>query len=139
MNHYKKLPPGAFKCLYEAEMYLLKPRKKVMYEENREPFVGLRYLIYSFYSRVYFERVVDSEQVEENVEHWVGRGLIWLWPTERNKDTIREQVEKAKKGYYPLMRLRQAEIDHQRHILTGNKGDGHKTKNRLFRQIRYKK
>ena len=53
---HKTRPEGAFRCRYEAEVYQLKNRKKVMYEANRELRVGYRYLIWSNYARVYYER-----------------------------------------------------------------------------------
>lgn len=136
---HKTIPKGAVKVKYEAEFYQLKERKKVMYQNNRQLRVGLRYLIWSRYSRCWFERSVREYDDEEDYRYYVNLGWLWLYPTEENKEEIRADVAKSKMGYYALMKKRQIEADHERHLLHGNKGDGYKTRNKFYRQIRYNK
>ena len=65
-------------------------------------------------------------------------GWMWLWPTEENKEIIREDVKKGKMKYWDLMRKRQLEIDHEHHLLYGNRGDGFQFKKMFYRRERYK-
>lgn len=98
---------------------------------------GLRYLIYSRYSKRYYERVLDTETLPENIEYYFKQGVLYLWPDEETKQEIREDVEKHKMGYYPLQEKRQTELNHQRHLLYGNKQDAYKTRDRIYRKKRY--
>jgi hypothetical protein len=134
---HKKLPVGAVKAKYEAEFYRLKERKKVLYEQNKELHIGLRYLIWSRYARCYYERVVNEETDADKITYYLKRGFLYLYPTEQNKEDIRDDVKKHKMGYYPLMEKRQTELNHQRHLLFGNKQDAYKTKDKIFRKKRY--
>ena len=134
---HKKLPDGAFKAKYESEFHILKQRKKVLYEQNKELHIGLRYLIWSRYARCYYERVINEETDADNITYYLKRGFLYLYPTEQNKEDIREDVKKHKMGYYPLMEKRQMELDHERHLRFGNKQDAYKTKDKMFRKKRY--
>ena len=110
-----------------------------MYDSNKELFIGLRYLIWSKYAKCWYERVIDTETLPENIAYYAKAGVLWLWPTDENKEDIKADVEKHKMGYYKLMEKRQLEIDHEHHLLYGNKGDGYKYKNNWYRTKRYKK
>lgn len=136
---HRTLPDGAYKARYEAEFYVLRERKKVMYEDNRTLHVGLRYLIWSSYSRRFYVRTVKEHDDGEDYRYYVGAGYLWIYPTEENKDAIREDVERHGLGYYALQEKRQTEVDHERHIKYGNKGDGWQYKQKIFRKIRYEK
>ena len=136
---HKTLPEGALKVKKEAQFYRLKKRKKVMYESNKELHVGMRYLIWSRFARVWYERVVDEGTLEDNINWYTMCGWLWLYPTETNKNEIREDVEKHKIGYWALMEKRQTEIDHENHLRYANKGDGFRYKDMDYRRRRYKK
>jgi hypothetical protein len=100
---HKNLPRGAVKCRYESEMYRLKYRKKMLYEDNRELFIGLRYLLWSRYSRMYYERVIDNETLPENLAWYIRAGWLFIWPTSDNKDLIREDTNKANLGWRQIL------------------------------------
>lgn len=130
---------GCWKMRYEAEVYRLKTRKKVLYTENREIHAGLRMLLWSRYAGVWYIRHLNKETLEENIYYYQSYGWLWVYPTDENKQAIREDVKKNKMGYWPLMEKRQAEMDHQRHIQDANRGDGYKYKEMMFRKKRYNK
>ena len=136
---HDKLPEGCWKAIYEAEFYRLKKRKKVLYEENRELKHGLRHLIWSRYARIWYERTIDEHTLDENIYWYHKCGWLCIYPTEENKEDIREDVEKSGMGYWPLMRKRQLEIDHERHLQFGEKGNGFEYKKMWFRKERYNK
>ena len=85
---------------------------------------GLRYLIWSRYARVYYERILNPlQETEENIIYYVKQGLLHLWPNEDNKEEIREDTKNENLGYWKLMYRRQTEIDFDRQKrgdLTGN-------------------
>ena len=83
-------------------MYRLLPRKKNLYKDNREYREGIRYLIWSFYSRKYYERYLSPAEPEENIVYFVNRGILFLYPDEQHKQEIREEVEKSGLSYYKL-------------------------------------
>jgi hypothetical protein len=123
---HKKLPEeGCWRMRHEVEMYRLLPRKKLMYEFNRTFKQGIRYLIYSRYARVWYQRELDSEATtEEDISYFMEVKLLWLFPTEEYKEEIREDVEKAGIGYFQLMARRQAEMDWERLSQEKNDGNG---------------
>jgi len=135
---HKELPDGAYKAKFESEFYELKERKKVMYDSNKQLRTGLRYLIWSKYARVWYEREIDEHTLPDNIAYYFDAGWLWLWPTEENKGAIRDDVQKSKMGYQKLMEKRQLEIDHEHHLLYGNKADGYQFKNMDYRRKRYK-
>ena len=134
---HKRLPEGTVKVRYEAQFYRLKPRKKVAYSANIELHIGLRYLIWSRYARCFYERVVDDNTLPENISYYTKPGILFLWPTEENRQEIKEDVAKHKTSYWQMIEKRQLEVDHERHLLYANKGDAYLTKNKQFRQKRY--
>lgn len=136
---HRKLPEGAWRARYEAEFYKLKPRKKVAYENNKELRVGLRHLIWSKYAHCFYERRITDGTLPENITYYTKAKLLYLWPDEENKKEIREDVEKHKMGYWTLMQKRQLEMEHERHLVVGNKGEAYKTKDQIFRDKRYKR
>jgi len=118
---HKTLPDGAYKCRWEAEFYVLKKHKRMAYEANRTLHEGLRYLIWSNFSRCWYERVIDTQTLEDNIGYYAKAGLLWIWPTEESKETIRADVKKAGLSYTQLMTRRQNEIDIERHKHHGHK------------------
>ena len=73
-------------------------------------------------------------ETEEDISYFLSYGWLWLYPTEEQKEEIREDVEKNGIGYYPLMRRRQAEMNWERHNATRNDGNGW-----LYRMDKYKR
>lgn len=141
---HSTLPSGAWRARYEAEFYRLKKRKRQLYEGNRE-FKPIRYLIFSRYSRIYYERTLSDADTEENIAYYLSQGLLFIYPTDEDKQEIREDVEKEELGYWPLNERRQAEMDWDRQRQTRNDGNGflyrlnkkRDTINRL--KVKYKK
>lgn len=105
------------------------------YEENRVLHEGLRYLIWSRFSKRWYERVVDKATLEDNIGYYSQAGMLWIYPTEENKETIREDVKKSGLTYKELMTRRQAEIDIERHKKWGNKGDGYRYWQKYRREL----
>lgn len=138
MKLYKKLPQGAYKAMVEAEAYVLKSRKRFMYESNRNLHMGLRYLVWSRYAKGFWERTVTEITDPVDIGYYLLRGWIWWWPTEENKDTIKSDVHKSGLGYRDLMTRRQAEIDKERNELYGNRGNGWQYYKKHFQEIRDK-
>ena len=135
MQIHHKLPEGCAKALFESEFYRLRYRKKMLYEDNREFREGLRYLIWSRYGRCWWERTLGTyNETEEDISYFLSYGWLWLYPTEEQKEEIREDVEKNGIGYYPLMKRRQAEMNWERHNATRNDGNGW-----LYRMDKYKR
>jgi len=109
---HEKLPPkGCWKVKYVSELYQLKPRKRQMYRDNREFRYGIRYLIYSRYARVWYERELTDQETEENLEYYVAMGWVWLWPTEEHQEKIREEVEANGISYFALRYRQQQEME----------------------------
>jgi hypothetical protein len=106
---HKKLPEGSFRPKWRSELYELLPRKKRMYPENRKLRVGYRYLLYSKYAKVFYERVIDEHTLDENLHYYLTYGILFLWPTEETIGQIREEMEQAQLSYRELMWRRQAE------------------------------
>ena len=120
----KEIPEGAVKCKYEAELYKLKKKKRIAKEDNLEMREGMRYLLWSRYARGYYERRLDSVKTTSDIlAYYILQGWIWLWPTDEFKDEIRADVKKSGRKYYELMKLRQTELDQERHERTGHKGN----------------
>jgi len=120
---HDKLPDGCWKARYEAEFYRLLPRKRQAYEGNRE-FKSIRYLIFSKYSRKFYERTLSDADTEENIAYYLLQGLLYIYPTDEDKEEIREDVEKEKLGYWLLNKRRQAEMDWDRQRGLRNDGNG---------------
>jgi len=124
---HDKLPDGAWKARYEAEFYRLLPRKRQMYDGNYEVKEGLRYLIWSHYARKYYERTLNPLQdTEENIQYYVKQGVMYIWPTEDNKQEIREDVEREKLSYWKLMYRRNMELEFDRNKNNKHTGNGDK-------------
>jgi len=86
-----------------------------MYEGNYELKENLRYLIWSPYAKVYYERRVNLLQdSEDNIQYYIKKGYLYIWPDEDNQQEIREDVKNEKLGYWDLMLRRQTEIDFDR-------------------------
>lgn len=136
---HSEIPKGAYKARWEAEFYRLKPRKRVAYDANKELRMGLRYLIWSRYSRRWYERTINEGTDPKQLGIVVTRGLVWIWPTEENKSDIRADVVKHGGKYEALMIKRQLEIDHEHHLLYANRQDGFQFKNKDYRERRYGK
>jgi len=128
-----KRPEDAFKCKYEAELYRLKPRKRIAYEKNIELRLGLRYVLWSRYSRRFYIRQIQDQTSPDTLAYYIALGWLWLWPTEENKDEIRTDVKKSKRSYYDLMKLRQTELDQERHALMGHRQNAFQ-----YLQMKYK-
>jgi len=126
MEIHRKLPEGSYKPKYEAEFYRLLPRKRQLYENNRELRKGLRYLIWSRYSRCWWERVLSDTDTEENIRYYLSMGWLVIWPTEEQKQDIRDEVEREQLGYWTLNYRRQTEMDHERHKMGKKVGNGDK-------------
>lgn len=112
---HRAVPDGAYKARYESEFYRLLPRKRQMYDGNYEVKTGMRYLIWSRYARVYYERHMDpSRETEENIQYFVQQGMLHIWPTEEDKEEIKADVANEKLNYWRLMYRRQTELDFDR-------------------------
>jgi hypothetical protein len=139
MQIHNTLPEGAWRARDESEFYQLLPRKKNLYEENRELREGLRYLIWSRYARRYYERILDKQATtEEDISYYLQRNWLFIYPTEENKNWIREEVEKHKLGYWKLMRRRQGEMDWERHNQKRNDGNGYAYRMEKYKQEKNK-
>lgn len=136
MQYHKTLPEdGCWRAVYESEFYRLRYRKKMLYEDNREFKEGLRYLIWSSYGRRWYERrLLTGITTEEDISYYVGRKMLWIYPEEDHREEIREEVEKAKLPYWELMKIRQAEMDFERHSQLRNDGDGFKYKMMVYKR-----
>jgi len=121
---HDELPTGTYSPLYESEFYRLLPRKRQLYEENRTLRYGLRILLWSRYSRRWYERVINEETLDETLAYYFFMGLVRIYPTEENKEEIREDVTKSGLGYKTLMYRRQQEMEWERKKNTGNDGNG---------------
>ena len=123
---HRRLPDsGVWKAKFEAEFYRLLPRKRQMYEGNYEMKAGLRYLIFSRYARVYYERRLNPlQETEENIIYYVKHGLLYLWPNEEDQEEIRLDTQNEKLSYWKLMYRRQTELDFDRREKMGRTGDG---------------
>ena len=135
MQIHHKLPEGAVRARYESEFYRLRHRKKMLYEDNREFRPELRYLIWSRYGRCWWERTLGTyNETEEDISYFLSYGWLFLYPTDEQKEEIREDVEKNGIGYYPLMARRQAEMNWERHNQIRNTGNGYQ-----WRMDKYKR
>lgn len=139
MKIHRRLPEGAKRSRYETEFYVLRGRARMMYIDNYDMRVNLRYLIWSQFARAWYERVVREEDLPENYRYYHNRRMLWLWPTEENKEEMLEETKKAKVGWYSMNKKRQTELDHDRLLKEGNKGDGFQTRNQMYKDIRYKR
>jgi len=136
--HYK-LPEGSKKAVYEAEFYQLKARKRVLYEDNREFRTGLRYLIWSQYARVFYERVLDHKSTtEEDISYYLLKGILYVYPTEQNREDILKDIKSSQLGYYTLMKRRTAEMDYERKVNERNDGNGYQHKLHVYKHIKDK-
>ena len=136
---HRKLPEGAWKARTESEFYRLKHRKRVLYEDNRELKEGLRYLIWSRYARAFYERLLDPRATtEDDISYYQLHGLLFLYPTEENKEEIREDVAQSQLGYWLLMERRQAEMNYERKMKERNNGDGYQYQVQLYKRIKDK-
>ena len=124
---HKKLPTtGCWKVRYVSEMYRLLPRKRQLYRDNRELRYGMRYLIWSRFSRTYYERTLSLTETEENIEYYIAMQWVWLWPTEEQQEEIREEVEKAGIGYFKLRYRQQNEMEWEDLKDRRNTGNGYR-------------
>jgi len=139
MQSHKTLPEGSFKAKYESQFYRLKKGKKMLYESNREFKEGMRYLIWSRYSRQWYERrLLTGSTTEEDIAYYLNRQMLWLYPEEEHKQEIRDEVEKAKLPYWELMKRRQGEMDWDRIQRERNDGNGFKLRMKLYKEAKNK-
>jgi len=124
---HKTLPDGAWKAKYESEFYRLIGRKRQMYTGNYEMKYNLRYLVFSKYARVFYERILDEEkEPEENIRYYIQCGILWMYPTGEQQEEIREDCKKENLGYWKLMFRRQQELDWDRQRRGKPTGNGDK-------------
>ena len=97
-----------------------------MYPENRQLREGMRYLVWSRYAKVFYERVIDEHTLDENLFYYLERGWVYLWPDEEMVEVIREEIENEKIGYRELMWRRQCEWDYYDRHNGPPTGDGDK-------------
>ena len=128
-----KRPEGSYRAIYESELYRLKHRKRIAYEKNIELRLGMRYLVWSRFSRRYYIRHIDDRTTPDTLAYYLALGWIFLYPEEQTKNEIREDVKKSKRSYYELMKLRQTELDQERHALMGHKQNAFQ-----YLQMKYK-
>jgi len=127
MITHDTLPPnGCWKAKYPSEFYRLLPRKRQMYRDNREYRHGIRYLIWSSYARCWYERHLSQADTEENIEYYVHRGMVWLWPDEEHQQEIREEVERSGLTYWKLRWRQHNEMLWEEHKEKANDGNGYR-------------
>jgi len=130
---HDKLPSGSFKCMWSSEFYMLLPRKKRMYIQNRILRPDLRHLLFSRYARVFYERIIDETTLEDNLLYYLKQGILYMWPDEDTIEEIREEMTKEDLSYRELMWRRNAEIEYEVRLKGKPTGNGDRYFENYFR------
>lgn len=78
MEFYEELPEGAVRCKSYTQFYKLKPNAKIWKEENVIKKVGMYYLIYSPYSKIYWLRQVYDHTDPQKLKEYIRDKNLYL-------------------------------------------------------------
>ena len=74
--------------------------------------MGYRILLWSRYARVFYERTIDENTLDENLHYYLKQGILYLWPKEETIEQIRKEMADADLSYRELMWRRNAEWEY---------------------------
>ena len=125
MIKHTSIPSQLKVCKYWVQAFTLLPRKYKFRHGNIELRYGMKYWIWSRYSRCFYEREIKPENDTRKLIEAISKSIVYLDPTEEEKETIQAEMEYAKLDYYPLQRLRLIEYELDKHIRLGERSYGY--------------
>ena len=128
MKKQLQLPDDIVKAKYWSEGFCLTPRKRKFVKGNIELRVGMKYWIWSAFSRCYYHREISSHNDPNKLIDVISHGLVWLAPNEEQRAAIRKEMESYGMGYYQMNRYRMYEYLLDQHTRLGDKSYGYQSK-----------
>ena len=125
MKKLYSIPKELKQTKYWVEAYSLLPRKHKFVHGNIELRYGMNYYIWGRYSRCYYKREIRRENSTKALIESILRGIVYLNPTQEQKELIQAEMESNGMGYYQLQRFRFTEFQLDRHIRLGDKTFGY--------------
>lgn len=113
---------------YWTEAFKLTGRRRSFKLGNVEMRYGMNYYIYSKFSKCYYLRKIREENEPNKLVKNINKGLVYLYPTEEEKEAIELEMLSVKMNYDSMNLHRMISFKIDQHIRKGDKSFGYQHK-----------